>query len=84
MDTKLKLSRDDCPSDVEKISLTDEQTRFRSVLASLIYFVMWSRPDLAYPVSALARFMHNPGPVAQVALKRVLRYLFGTPDLGLL
>ena len=84
MDAKLKLSRSDCPADTERISLTDEQTRFRSVLASLIYFVMWSRPDLAYPVSALARFMHNPGPVAQTALKRVLRYLFSTADFGLL
>ena len=46
---------------------------------------MWSRPDFAYPVSALARFMHNPGPVAQTALKRVLRYIFGTAhDFGLL
>ena len=84
MDAKLKLSRSDCPSDTERISLADEQTRFRSVLASLLYFVMWSRPDLAYPVSALARFMHNPGPVAQTALERVLRYIFGTADFGLL
>ena len=54
MDAKLKLSRSDCPSAEEGALLADEQTRYRSVVASLIYFVMWSRPDLAYPVSALS------------------------------
>jgi len=84
MDPKTKLSRDDCPSAEEARTMKEEQTYYRSVVASLIYFSMWCRPDLAYCVSQLAKFMHNPGPKHAEALKRVLRYLFGTTELGLL
>ena len=45
---------------------------------------MWCRPNMAYCVSQLAKFMHNPGPSHQQALKRALRYLFSTSGLGLL
>jgi hypothetical protein len=38
---------------------------------------------MAYAVSKLAKFMHNPGQKHQDALKRALRYLFATADLGL-
>ena len=60
MDPKTKLSRDDCPSEEEARTMKEEQTYYRSVVASLIYFSMWCRPDLAYSVSQLAKFMHNP------------------------
>ena len=33
------------------------------------------RPDIAYTVSKLSRFTHNPGKVHWQALIRVLRYL---------
>jgi len=37
-----------------------------------------SRPDLAYAVSIVSRFMENPGIVHWQALKWVLRYLNGS------
>jgi len=63
--------------------MKEEQSRYRSMVASLIYFCMWCRPDIAYAVSQLAKFMHNPGSKHQGALKRLLRYVFATADLGL-
>jgi hypothetical protein len=83
MDPNAKLSKADCPTAEEAATMGEEQTRYRSTVASLIYFTMWCRPDLAYTVSQLARFMHNPGAAHQKALKRALRYLFATSDLGL-
>ena len=43
----------------------------------------WTRPDLAYAVSKLARFMQSPGARHITELKRVLRYLRCNRDLGL-
>ena len=85
MDPAVKLSREDCPSAEEqaKPERKAEQTKYRSAVASLIYFAMWTRPDIAYSVGALARLMHNPSEQAQVALKRLLRYLFATAEQGL-
>ena len=84
MESGLKLSRQDCPSDAERASRKQLETWYRSAVASAIYFVSWTRPDMAYAVSKLARFMNNPSDAAVVALKRALRYLFANADLGLL
>lgn len=83
MDAKARLSKADCPSAQEAATMGDEQTRYRSVVATLIYFALWCRPDLSFAVSMLARFMHNPGAPHTRALKRVLRYLFANAHLGL-
>ena len=84
MDAKLKLSRADCPKPEEMATRSELATRYRSALASVIFFVGWCRPDLAQSVSRLARLMHNPSDAAHAALKRMLRYLFSTANLGLL
>ena len=85
MDPKLKLSKKDCPTKEQAATLCEQQTRYRSVVASLIrfYFSMWCRLDIAFAVSSLAKFMHNPGESHQTALKRLLRYLFSSANLGL-
>ena len=84
MDDKVKLSKEDCPTPEEARTMSEEQSSYRSMVASLIYFTMWCRPDIAYAVSKLAKFMHNPGEAHQQALKRTLRYLFSSASLGLL
>ena len=62
MDPAVKLSREDAPSAEEAAKPENKaaHTRYRSAVASLIYFSMWTRPDIAYAVGALARMMHNP------------------------
>ncbi|CAI7878584.1 unnamed protein product [Closterium sp. NIES-53] len=50
-----------------------------------MYLMTCTRPDLAYPLSLLARYM-APGRHRKVhwdAAKRVLRYLCSTPGMGL-
>jgi hypothetical protein len=79
----LKLSKADCPTAAAAAVMKDVQRWYRSVLASLIYLVNWTRPDMAYAVSKLCRFMHNPGKPHLAALKHLLRYLVGTKDYGL-
>ena len=60
---------------VKKVLLKEEATRYRSVVASLNYLSQWTRPDIAFAVSKLSKFMSNPGPKHFKLLKRVLRYL---------
>ena len=79
----LKMTKQDCPSSEAAAVMTDKQRHYRSVLASIIYIMNWTRPDVAYAVSKLCRFMHNPGEEHIKALKRLLRYLAGTSNYGL-
>ncbi|CAI5460363.1 unnamed protein product [Closterium sp. Yama58-4] len=58
---------------------------YAELVGSLMYAMMCTRPDLAYPVSVLARFV-GPGRHTEehwTAAKRVLRYLRGTRDHAL-
>ena len=48
-----------------------------------MYAMVCTRPDLAYAVSIVSRFMHNPGKAHWEAVKWIFRYLKGYPDLGL-
>ena len=79
----LKLSKADCPSAEAAAVMVDEQRLYRSVVASLLYLMNWTRPDIAYTVTKLCKFMHNPGKPHMAALKHLLRYVAGTKDYGL-
>lgn len=59
---------------------TDNQ--FKELVGSLLYLTTCSRPDIAHAVSIASRTA-QPTQAHWVALKRVLRYLKGTRDLGL-
>ncbi|CAI7924756.1 unnamed protein product [Closterium sp. NIES-53] len=58
---------------------------YPELVGCLMYLMTRTRPDLAYPLSILARYV-APGrhrPEHMVAAKRVLRYLCSTSGLGL-
>ena len=60
------------------------RTRFQTVIGSLLYLMIGTRPDIAYAVTQLARMSANP---SQEHLDRALyicRYLVGTRDYSLL
>ena len=79
-----KFTKADCPqSEYEKEDMREEAKWFRSNLASCIYLQMWTRPDIAFSISKLSKFMHNPGPKHVVYLKHLLRYLKGSKLRGL-
>lgn len=56
---------------------------YMSMVGSLLYAAMMTRPDIAYAVQALGRHMQASGPEHVVAAKRVMRYLQGTRELGI-
>ena len=61
-----------------------EQQLYQSVVGSLMYLSVCTRPDIAYAVGTLARFSSKPGKSHWMAVKRVLRYLKGTANDGIL
>lgn len=62
-------------------SLTDP-TEYRSIIVGLQYLTL-TRPDIAFAVNRLSQFMHRPTSTHCLAVKRLLRYIRGTLDLGL-
>ena len=83
MTAGLKLSKKQCPSAEQAAVMAALQHWYRSVAASLIYIMNWTRPDIAFAVSKLCKFMQNPGNDHIMALKRLLRYVKATKDYGL-
>ena len=75
MQAKLKLSRD---SDSPRVDATE----YRSLVGSLRYLVN-TRPDLAFSVGYVSRFMEEPHEDHLAAVKHILRYIAGTRDWGL-
>ena len=56
---------------------------YRSIVGSLMYLMVGSRPDLATAVGTLSQYAVDPCPTYWHALKRVFRYLQATPTHGL-
>lgn len=77
MQLGLKLSKTD---DV----LKDEVYNYRQLLGCLMYLAVCTRPDIAYTCSQLSQYNNCFGMSHWSAAKRVLRYLAGTIDYGLL
>jgi hypothetical protein len=60
-----------------------DQLRYSQIIGSLMYLASATRPDIAYVVSKLSRFVSNPGDAHWEALERVMRYLKGTVDYAI-
>ena len=67
----------------ENDKLCDE-TMFRSAVGSLQYLSTMTRPDIAYAVSNVAKFCTKPTKEHWTTVKKIVRYLKGTPNHGLL
>ncbi|KAJ9546415.1 hypothetical protein OSB04_018958 [Centaurea solstitialis] len=57
-------------------------TLYRGMIGSLLY-VTASRPDIMYATCLCARYQADPKESHMKAVKRIFRYLKGTPNLGL-
>ncbi|PWA44879.1 hypothetical protein CTI12_AA522760 [Artemisia annua] len=58
------------------------QTMFRGMIGSLMYLLA-TRPDIQFAVCLCARYQSDPKESHLTAVKRILRYLKGTSNLGL-
>ncbi|KAJ9551929.1 LOW QUALITY PROTEIN: hypothetical protein OSB04_015974 [Centaurea solstitialis] len=59
-----------------------DQKTYRAIIGSLLYLTA-SRPDIMFATCLCARFQANPKESHMLAVKRILRYLKGTPNHGL-
>lgn len=75
VDLQSKLSIDDG----EPI---DNPTYYRS-LAGALQYLTFTRPDISYAVHQICLYMHQPRVPHLNALKRIIRYLQGTPHFGI-
>jgi hypothetical protein len=55
----------------------------RETLGTLSHFANHTRPDIAFAVARLQREMHKPTHSVVIAIKRIFRYLAGTPTLSI-
>ena len=61
-----------------------DETLYQSAVGSLLYLSGWTRPDISFSVSNVARFCSCPTKEHWTAVKRIFRYLKGTSNYGLL
>ena len=67
----------------EELRAPTEQRLFQEMVGTLMYAAVSCRLDIAHAVHALASDMQAPTGRSMLAAKRVLRYLAGTKDVGL-
>ena len=72
----MKLSKDENGVKVE-------QSLYRSMIGSLLYLTA-SRPDITFAVGVCARYQAEPKVSHINQVKRILKYVSGTCDYGLL
>ncbi|WVZ58994.1 hypothetical protein U9M48_009204, partial [Paspalum notatum var. saurae] len=75
MEEKLKLSKDSKAGKVDA-------TSYQSIVGGLQYLVH-TRPDLAFAIGYVSRFMAEPRKDHQIAVQHILRYVAGTINYGL-
>jgi transposase InsO family protein len=80
-DCKQTTTPCDLSATLTKLRIDEEVCRhvqYQSVVGSLLYAALATRPDLAHAVGVLARHVAAPGERHWTAAKRVLRYVRGT------
>jgi hypothetical protein len=76
------FSKCQCPqNDNERTQM--QSIPYASFVGSLMYAQVCTRPDIAYDVSVLGRYLNDPGLSHWTAAKKVLRYLKGTKNFML-
>jgi hypothetical protein len=56
---------------------------YREAVGALMYLMVGTRPDIAYAVGVVSRTLENPTTQDWCKVKRIMRYLRGTSQLGL-
>ena len=68
---------------VETNQVPVDKGRYQRLVGRLMHLAH-TRPDLAYALSIVSQFMHNPGEQHMNAVMRILRYLKFAPGNGIL
>lgn len=76
---RIILSRSQAPA-TDKDHQYMSNKPYNEVLGSLMYAQIGTRPDIAYAITSLSRFMNNPGKAHWLAPTHVMWYIKGTID----
>jgi hypothetical protein len=60
----------------------EDSMRYRSIVGALQYLTL-TRPYIAFSVNKVCPFLHAPTTLHWCAVKRILRYICGTAEMGL-
>ncbi|CAI7851077.1 unnamed protein product [Closterium sp. NIES-53] len=60
----------------------EEQQKFQSLVGSLLYAAVHTRPDISFSVGQLARVVQNPSEEQVDAAEHVVKYLNSHPSIG--
>jgi len=71
-----------CYLDKDETGQSIDIKKYRGMIGSLLYLSA-SRPDIMFSVCMCARFHANPKESHLSAVKRIMRYLLGTINIGL-
>ena len=84
---------DECKATVSPVDLSSQlvpsnngtkvDAPFREAVGALMHLMTATRPDIAFAVGYVSRFMENPQQEHWVAVKRIFRYLQGTKSHGI-
>jgi hypothetical protein len=77
LDTSVKLSS------IHEDEASADPKEYASIVGGLMFAACVTRPDIMCAVGQLSQFLNNPSSKHLSAAKRVLRYLRGTPTLGI-
>jgi len=76
-DVNVKSCKDD------GFSQPEDKVLYQSLVGSLLYFAIATKPDISYAVRVVAQFCAGPNQSHLTAAKRILRYLKGTAQYAL-
>ena len=94
-ENKIKLPKNPCDfkepagaehmaeKDEDRIDITENRP-VRGAIGGLMYLARFTRTDILYATVLLARYQGRPGKEHWTAIQRILKYIAGTLDLGLM
>ncbi|XP_073811647.1 uncharacterized protein [Musca autumnalis] len=69
---------------VAEVQKSTNDFPYRQAVGAIMYLMLGTRPDLAFSVGVLSRSLESPTSEDVQRLKRVLRYIAGTLDYGII
>ena len=76
------LSKTHSPSTLDEQRCMDK-ILYASAIASILYAMVCTRPDVSYALSVTSRYQADPGEGHWTAVKNILKYLRRTKDMFL-
>ncbi|KAA0033208.1 gag/pol protein [Cucumis melo var. makuwa] len=75
----IHLSKEQCPKTPQEVE-DMSNIPYASVVGSLMYAMLCTRPDICYSVGIVSRYQSNPGCDHWTTVKNILKYLRKTKD----